>query len=491
MILTLLSHQWKSFWRARNAGTSLAVQIFLGLLIAYLLSLLLAGGLVLPRLLHKVYPGVPITPIFCGYILYYFFFDFIMRFIMQELPILSTQPYLGQNIPRRKLVAFLNLRSIFHFLNLLPLLLFVPFIVMEIGPGYGPLAATAFFISIIALTLFNNFLLLYVKRRTIISTWWMVGFFIATSLLIVLDYFHLVSLARLSAGIFIYILQHPLATLIPIVLAIASWYNNYRFLIGNLYLDEGIKGEKSKSSREYSWLQQLGLTGELIALDIKLVLRNKRPGYAARMSVFFLAYGFIFYTKENLANPHMYPFLFVGIFMTGVFIMTYGQSLFAWHSGHFDGLMSGNISLPLWIRSKFMLYTATCTIMFLLTSFYGFISWKLLVTQSAAWLYNIGVNSVLSIWLATFNYKAIDLGKSATFNFQGTGTVQWIYGLVLILIPYLIFYPLDKWVNPWLAYGVIGAIGLISLLLQNWWIEVLTRQLQKRKYLILAGFREK
>jgi len=34
-------------------------------------------------------------------------------------------------------------------------------------------------------------------------------------------------------------------------------------------------------------------------------------------------------------------------------------------------------------------------------------------------------------------------------------------------------------------------IGLIGLLLRNWWIEVLTRQFQKRKYLILAGFREK
>lgn len=491
MILTLLSHQWKSFWRARNAGASLAVQIFLGLLILYILSLILAGGLVLPRLLHRLYPGAPVTPVFCGYILYYFFFDVVMRFIMQELPVLSTTPYLGQNIPRRKLVAFLNVRSIFHFLNLLPLLLFVPFIFMEIGPSYGALPAAAFFISIASLTLLNNFLLLFIKRKTIVSGWWMVGFFTATSLLIVLDYFHVLSLAGLSSRIFIYLLQHPLFTFIPIALGAASWYNNYRFLLGNLYMDEGVKTEKSKSSREYGWLQQMGVIGDLIALDIKLILRNKRPGYTAKMSILFLFYGFIFYTKENLLNPHMYPFLFVGIFMTGVFIMMYGQFLFAWHSNFFDGLMAGNISLPLWIRSKFTLYTATCTILLLLTSFYGFLSWKLLITQLVAWLYNIGVNSVLSIWMATYNYKAIDLSKSATFNFQGTGTVQWLYGLVLILIPYLIFYPLARWVNPWLAYGVIGVIGLIGLLLRNWWIEVLTRQFQKRKYLILAGFREK
>jgi hypothetical protein len=204
-----------------------------------------------------------------------------------------------------------------------------------------------------------------------------------------------------------------------------------------------------------------------------------------------MAYGFIFYTKESLKNPHMYIFLFTGLFITGIFIINYGQFLFAWHSNYFDGLMSSNISLPAWIRSKFMLYTAVSTIFFILTSFYGLISWKLLITQLAAWLYNIGVNSVVSVYLATYNYKAIDLSKSATFNYQGTGTVQWVYSLVLILAPYAIFYPLARFVNPWVGFAAIGGLGLISLLLQNWWVDILTREFRKRKYLVLAGFREK
>jgi len=491
MILTLLSHQWKSFWRSRNAGSSLALQIVMGILIAYLLSIILTVGLALPHLLHKFYPGRDIIPVFFGYILYYFSFDILLRFTMQELPVLSTQPYLGQNIPRRKLVAFLNIRSLFHFLNLAPLFLFLPFAFMEIAPAHGTAATATFIACIIFLTLFNNFLILYIKRRTIINSWWLAGFFTAMVAFIVLDYFHVLSLGALSSSGFIHLLKTPALVAIPIVIGLMAWLNNYRFLLYNLYLDEGSRAEKEKTSREYTWLQHLGMSGELIALDLKLILRNKRTKYILRICALFMAYGFIFYTKENLRTTHMYIFLFAGIFLSGIFIINYGQFLFAWQSNFFDGLMSSNISLPVWIRSKFMLYTAVSTILFIITSLYGLISWKLLLTQLAAWLYNIGINSVLSVYLATYHYKGIDLNKSASFNYQGTGMVQWVYSLILIFLPYLIFYPLARWINPWTGYAVIGGLGLISLLLQNWWVEVLSREFKRRKYLILAGFREK
>jgi hypothetical protein len=279
-------------------------------------------------------------------------------------------------------------------------------------------------------------------------------------------------------------------SLIPVALGLAAWFNNYRFLLSNLYLDEGTKAEKEKSSREYTWLQQWGHAGELIALDIKLILRNQRPRYNARLSVIFLAYGFIFYKKQYLADPHMYMLLLPALFMTGIFIINYGQFLFAWHSSYFDGLMSANISIPVFIRSKFMLYNAISTGVFIITSLYGLITWKILIMQLAGYLYNIGVNSVISVYLATFTYKPINLARRATFNYQGIGAVQWLYAFVIILVPYLIYYPLSRFVSPWAGCAAIGGLGLIGLLMQNYWVEVLTREFQRRKYFMLAGFRE-
>ena len=43
--------------------------------------------------------------------------------------------------------------------------------------------------------------------------------------------------------------------------------------------------------------------------------------------------------------------------------------------------------------------------MFIVTSFYGLIDAKLLVIQFACWLYNMGVNVILLMYFATWNYK--------------------------------------------------------------------------------------
>jgi len=492
MILTLLSHQWKSFWRGRNAARSLVTQIFMGLVIAYLLASMLFLGLATGHILQKIFPGQDTVRIFCGLVLYYFFIDIILRFAMQELPVLTIVPYLGQNIRRRQMVGFLNIRSLFHFLNLMPLLFFVPFACTDMVEHSGKLAAAAFITALIFIILFNNFLILYIKRRTLINAWWLVGFAVAVIGFILLDFFHIISLRSWSSNLFMAILAKPILVIIPVVLGLAAWFNNYKFLLTNLYLDEGAQSEKEKFSRDYSWLQQLGLTGELIALEIKLMLRNKRPKYLLRFSLLFMFYGFIFYNKKYLSDPSMYlVFFFPALFLTGIFIINYGQFLFAWHSSYFDGLMASNVSIPAFIRSKFMLYNAISTTIFIITSFYGLITWKILIIQTAGFLYNIGINSVISIYLATYSYKAIDLTRNATFNYQGIGTVQWVYALVILIIPYAIYFPLAKFVSPWAACAAISGLGLISLLMQSYWVEVLTREFRKRKYLMLAGFREK
>ena len=178
MILTLLSHQWKSFWRGRGVSKSIAMQVFMGFIILYLMAICLVLGFALGHLLSRS-PGQDTVKVYCGLILYYFALDLVMRFLFQELPILSTQPYLAQNIRRSQLVAYLNARSLFHFLNILPLVIFIPFIFTNIVPAYGAAAATAVAVSILSMTVFNHFFMLYVIRRSVLNAWWLAGFFSA------------------------------------------------------------------------------------------------------------------------------------------------------------------------------------------------------------------------------------------------------------------------------------------------------------------------
>jgi hypothetical protein len=55
----------------------------------------------------------------------------------------------------------------------------------------------------------------------------------------------------------------------------------------------------------------------------------------------------------------------------------------------------------------------------LIASFYGLMSWRLLPYTIAAFLYCVGVNSFVTIYTATFNYKYLDLRKSGQHEFPG------------------------------------------------------------------------
>lgn len=491
MIYLLLSHQWKAFWRSRNAGKSIAIQIFIGFLTLYFLAVALILGFTLGKIIKQVLPGQDVVTAFCGFILYYFSFDILLRFMLQELPTVAVQPYLAHNIKRKQLVNFLNVRSLFTFLNLLPLILFIPFSITTIGKAHGGLVALGFVISIVALCVSNHFLILFIKRKTVISSWWMVGFFVAVVLFMAGDYFQIFSVQKVSTYLFTALLQHVWFCIVAIGLAVLSFINNSNFLFNNLYVEEMTKSSKAKTSSEYTWLNRFGNIGDMIAVDLKLIFRNKRPRSLLMLSVIFLAYGFIFYKAEYFAKNMLGMVLMGGIFITGMFMASFGQFLFAWQSVHFDGIMASNINIKTFIKSKFYLLTAFSTVALLLSLPYGIINWRIIPIQIAAYFFNVGIHAIICIYFATRSYKGLDLSKAATFNYQGTGAAQWIYSLAIFLIGGIIYLPLGFLVNPWAGIIALGTLGLISFLLQDWWMDFLTKQFMLRKYKILEGFREK
>ncbi|MFN2438498.1 MAG: DUF5687 family protein [Chitinophagaceae bacterium] len=491
MTLILLSHQWKAFWRSKNAGRNLAVQIFIGVITLYLLGLSIFIGIFLESILAAAFPGQDIVTIFCGFIFYYFFLDIIARFMLQELPTLAVQPYLTHNIKRSKLVQFLNLRSLFSFFNLLPLFLFIPFSLSIISRQYGAVVSFTSIVTIISLVLFNHFIVLFIKRKIVLSHSWLVGFVIVVLLLMAGDYFEILSVQNLSAAIFMQVLKTPLLCIAGIILAIGAFYNNSRFLQNNLYLDDLVKSSSYKASTEYHWLQRFGNVGELIALDLKLILRNKRPRSLLLYSCMFLFYGFIFY-KRIYFEKDQFGFLLLGsIFITGIFMGQYGQFLFAWQSSHFDGLMAANIDIKTYLKSKFYLLTGFCTVAFSLSLFYGFIYWKIIPVQVAAYFFNAGIYSVVAAYMGTYSYQGVDLSKGSIFNYQGVAATQLVFALIIMLVGLIMYLPLALLINSWAGVIAVAILSFISLLLQDWWIDKLTIQFSKQKHQILEGFREK
>lgn len=490
MLTTFLNHQWKDFWRSRNKAGSIAAQIVLGLFMLYFLVVAIGIGFWMSKIIQEVFPGKDVIEVFNGFILYYFLLDLAVRTQMQELPTLSIFPYLHLNIPRSTIVNFLNIKSIFSFFNVLPLFIFVPFSLIHVGAVFGGLAALMYVVSILSLTLFNNFLVLYFKRKSINDILYFALILGFVGVLAGLDYFQIISVRAASNTVFSGIARFPLAGLIFTAAALVIFLINSKYLRANLYAEELGNKKTKKVSTDYPFLNSFGKVGELAALELKLILRHKRSRGSVFMGIFFLAYGFIFYKGPMIANDEFGKLLFAAIFMTGISIISYGQFMFAWQSSHFDGLLVNKIDFKNFIKAKFLLFTISCTIITILASFYGFLSYKLLLLHLAAYLYNIGFATVMVLYFATLNYKRLDITKKASFNLQGTGATQWILGFPFILIPIIIYIPFGIADKPYWGLFAIGLFGLISLMMRNYWIHLLVKKFEKQRYKIAEGFRE-
>ena len=487
---TFLSHQWLSFWRSRNANRSLVMQIIIGIFYLLIFLEIAALGIFLPLIIKETLPGQNPIIVFTSYIIYYFLLGLLMRFQMQELPSLSIQPYLTQNIQRKIMLRFLNVRSLVHVINFLPLFVFIPFTIATIAPLYGGLAATCFLIAMLALVVNNHFLNMFIKRKTNNNSWWLLIILVVIAALKGIDYLNILPLSKLSTYIFTLLLHYPVFCVVPVAIAILTFLINNRYLRSHLYIEELVSERKLKSSKSYAFLDKLGDVGDLIALDLKLIFRNKRPRSLIILSAVFLVYGFIFYPKYLETNNDSMLFLFA-LLVTGLFVSNYGQFLFSWQSSHFDGMMTYNTNMKQYIKAKFSLFLTVCTLQFLLASFYGFMSWRIIPIQLAAFLYSVGVNSFITIYVATYHYKYLDLSKSASMNFQGIGAVQWLQAIFISFAPALIFFLLDKFFGFWTAVLVICCLGLIGLALCDQIIGWLATQFNLRKHKILEGFRDK
>lgn len=491
MLFTFLDHQWKAFWRSKNKGGSIASQLFILIVVLYLLVLAFLIGFGLEEFIAQLFPGKDVFAIFNGFILYYFAIDFIMRMQLQELPTLSIVPYLHLKISKDKIINFLNVRALFSAFNLLPLILFLPFCFTAILSVYDPLTAVMYIVSIVSLCVFNNYAVLYLKRLSIANLKLIPVLMALIIGLGLMEYFKIFSIAAFSNRVFNGIAAHPFAALIFTLLAILVFILNSRYLRSNLYAEELSKNEEKKTSTDYPFLDRFGEAGTLAATEIKLILRHKRTRSTITMSTVFLLYGFLFYKKEFLDHDKLAMMLFAGVFMTGNSISVYGQFMFGWQSAHFDGLLANKVNIRNFIRAKFLLFTLASTTVSLIACLYGFISWKILVIQLAAYLYNIGIGTVIVLYFATRNYRSMDLSKRSAFNFQGVGASQWVLGLPYFLTPYLIFGPFAYAGIPYWGLLTLGICGLAGFLSREFWVDFIVNEFNKRKYNIAEGFREK
>lgn len=171
--------------------------------------------------------------------------------------------------------------------------------------------------------------------------------------------------------------------------------------------------------------------------------------------------------------------------------MSFGLYFFALESGHFDLMLTANNTFKDYIKAKYFLMLSTSTFIFLLSSFYIFFGIEILIINSACFLFNIGVNSLLLLYFATNNNKHMDLSKGSAFNYQGVGGRHFVLMIPLLVIPIFIYLPFGLMDQPNVGFALIGALGILGLLFREKMLDLVTRRFIRMRYIMSEGFRNK
>ena len=483
-----LNLEWKQYFRSAYWQKSIALNVLLVFVALYFVVSFLFLGIALYPILKETFPDQDPLVIVNSYLFYWFLADMLMRFFFQKLPVITVKPLLTLPIKRSKIVHYVLCKSFFSFFNFLPLFAIIPFGIMLISNNY-PLVSVVFWILaiwIISLIInFLNFIIESFSSQTELSFLPILAF---AGGLFTINYFDVISFTNLISNSISTISITPLFLVFPILVLWILYVVNFSQLKRKLYLDSSLKTrEQEVNTSNLEWTKRFGNTSIFMQLDLKLIWRNKRPRSSVFILVLGLLYGLFFYPNPTYQDqPWM--FAFVGIFVTGIFLINFGQFIPAWDSGYYKMLMSQNIRYKRYLQSKHTLMTLSVVIMFILSIPYVYFGWQILLAHAAAAIYNIGINTHIILLGGAFNRKKIDLNQRAAFNYQGTGAVQWLIGIPLMLIPAAIFGVWYYFFNFEIACLILTVFGLFGIVFHKKSMHLITEKYITSKYKMIQAF---
>ncbi|WP_209331730.1 DUF5687 family protein [Lunatimonas salinarum] len=479
--------------RSTSFARSIAIGIFIGLLGILLVAYLILLGVALKYLIASLFAPPSNTEFLNSYLVYYFIFEIIFRYFIQQLPVFSLEQYLHLPIPRSRIIHYLLLSSFISPLTLIPLLLFGPFTVMEILPVYGSLAATVWLGSVLFTSWTIHWMMLWFKQRfedSFLVVFVLAGIMLLGSAGAYMGWFDLGSFFE---PVFTFALEHAVPVVLLGVVLVCSYFLCFAYYRQNAYLEDLSEPDSLQiQSGSLGFLSRFGLAGEMADLEWKLILRHKKSRTYLTLCVFFLLYGLIFYINPAYTSEEgfSYLFIFVGMFITGIFMLQYGQLFLSWNSAFFDFFLHQPNGLESLIKGKYLLFVGISCICFLLSVPYVYFGWDILWIHLATFLFNLGITIHLVVYFALWKPKPMDLNKGAMFNYEGVGIAQFLMIVPMVLAPYLIFVPVAYFGGDYLGLLALGVCGIMGILAFPQLSQISIRKASQNRYEISSSFRQ-
>jgi hypothetical protein len=480
---------WKEFRRSSYFEAALAIKILMILGILYFGGIAIFLGAFAYKILQKVAPDVDPLLTLNQFLIYWILFDLGLRYFIQQMPVLNIKPLMIIPVKRRQVVKYLLLKTSTSFFNILPLLFFIPFSIALLIQGYDPLYVLGWFAGIVSLIFMNNYIV-YLINKTNLYFAIIAGFAIV---MIGLQNYGIFDITQYAYIFFHGMYTKPIWILIPIVLCIVAYYANYKYYLNHFYIDGAISRKEEKvRALDLKFVDNLGAVAPFLKNDIKMIVRNARPKQVLIMSFLFLFYGLIFYTQEVYRD--MPAFLaFASMFVTGGFLLSFGQLVPSWDSEYYKLMMSQNIPYREYLKSKLALMVFATLVSTILSLPYLYFGWDIYKMILAGASFNIGLNSFITLYGGALNRVPMELNvKAKAFqNTNGFNLTQMLISIPKIIGPMIIFYIPYKLISFDAGIIILALSGVIGLILYNPFLNLIENIYQNQKYKTIAAFAEK
>jgi hypothetical protein len=492
MFFTLIKHEWQKKLRAQGFYKNLAVNIMLGFFAIYMAGILLFLGSSLDGILETAHEVLNPMELINGAMLYLVLGGLMLRILMQQLNTINLPTYQVLPVKRSTLINFLLLKPLFNPINYFLLLIIIPFSIQSVANYYSAGVALRFVLVFIMIIWFNSLTASLLKRRFTSSLTGFIGILLVAASIAALEYFKIFSLFDISLSAFNFIVLNPAGLILLLAAVFVAYILNSWFFSQNYYPESFNKFIKSTTTTtsDFTFLNRFGMIGEIIALELKLILRHKRTKSLLYMSAFFLLYGLLLYNNDMYIDKPGMTF-FVAMFLTGLLMFMFGQWVISWDSAHFDCLMTKNIPVKTYLNANFYMLLAFNTLCFLLTTPYFLMGKVIIYNHIAAFIFNSGVNVFLLLYFATYNTKRIDLSQASVMNYQGTSFKNFLIVMPMMFVPMLLIGLLSMLFSTEIILLIMSCIGIIGLLLHKKLISACEKQFNQRKYKLAEGFRQK
>ncbi|WP_263785681.1 DUF5687 family protein [Salinibacter grassmerensis] len=496
-LFDILRHQWRRWVRAPTFGRSLIGSLLLVLAAAYFGLLFGALGWFYPQMVAEVAPGQEPLRLLNEFLLYGAVGLLPMRFFLQRSAGSDVRPYLHLPLRRSQVVRVLQVVSSLSLLNLLPVVVLAALWGSTVLPGASPLGAAlwaAGALLVVALTQFANSLLrvawdrnagLVLGAAGVLAVGVAGGFWTGGGLLRPASMW---LFGGLAAG-------HILPLLMLIGGATGMAVAAHRALRGRLY---SVLGETGRTRTHVGAILQgegrgWGRVGSLALLDLKLILRNKRPRQMMLLALLLLSifvFNLVLIEETGGALEGMNRAIF-GCVLTSMMGVQYGQFGHAWHGRHYDHLLLRTRSPRVLVRTQTIILTGLCAASFLVVlPVIALVRPSLVIPLCAFLIYNVGVTVPVMIGVGAWRRKAMTLQEGAMLNYQGTssGTFASGVGVGALLIGIPVGLVLVTSLQTTLI--VVAGLGLLGAGAAPLWTRGLGAFLWQQRHAMAAGFRE-